>query len=197
MVSELAIVGVMGSGTSPYPHLAGPLGELIAVGGCHLLTGGGGGVMAEVSRAFTDFAGRKGLSIGVIRSDGPPRRDEATGGRRYQPAEVNQWVELPIFTHLPLSSEAWESRNHINVLTAHALVALPGGAGTLSEVRLRIEYGGPAIVFLGDPKEGNTIGGRTASELREEVRNPERLLVAKTLQEAGWYIGSCVRRPPG
>ncbi len=195
MVSQLPIVGVMGSGTSPFPHLAGPLGELIAVGGCHLLTGGGGGVMAEVSRAFTDFADRKGLSIGVIRSDGPPQRDETTGGRRYRPVAVNSWVEVPIFTHLPLSSEAWESRNHINVLTAHALVALPGGAGTLSEVRLRLEYGGPAIVFLGDPKEGNTIGGRTALELQEELRNPEKLMIARTLQQAGWYIGSCVRRP--
>ncbi len=194
MISRLPIVGVMGSGTKPYPHLAASLGELIAVGGCHLLTGGGGGVMAEVSRAFTGYAGRRGLSIGVVRSDGFPHRDGTTGERRYRPAAINRWIEVPILTHLPRSSEDRESRNHINVLTADALVALPGGSGTLSEVRLRLEYGRRVIVFLGDPKEGLTIGGRTADELREETRNPKRVLVAKTLQEVGWFIGGCVAR---
>lgn len=188
MVSRRTIVGVMGSGSSPHPHLARPLGELLAARGHHLLTGGGGGVMAEVGRAFCETAGRRGLSIGVVRSDGTPRLDPATGRRSYRPAPVNPWVEVPIYTHLPLSSEALESRNHVNVLSADLLVALPGSSGTLSEVRLRLQYGRAAILFLGDPAGGLTIGGKSARQLRDEAREPDLVRVADTLAEVERYL---------
>ena len=193
MVSRLPIVGVMGSGRDPHPWLAHPLGELVAFAGCHLLTGGGGGVMAEVSRAFCGVVDRKGLAIGVVRSDGFPTLDEATGERRYRSAGVNPWVEVPILTHLPLSSESPESRNHINVLTADALVALPGSAGTLSEVRLRLAYGRRVILYLGEPGARLGIGGRSAFRIAQEARDPERVLVAENLQDVGRYLGLCLK----
>jgi hypothetical protein len=62
----------------------------------------------------------------------------------------NPHVELPVYTHLPLrGSQGQEpmSRNHVNVLTAHALVFLPGGPGTLSEAELAVHYRKPAILF--------------------------------------------------
>ena len=121
---------------------------------------------------------------GALPADDLPRRDEATGERRYRSAGVNPWIEIPILTHLPLSSESRHSRNHVNVLTADALVALPGGSGTLSEVRLRLQYGRRVIVFLGDPKEGLTIGGRTAEELREEARLQAEKQAGLRIQEA-------------
>ena len=40
------------------------------------------------------------------------------------------------------------SRNHINVLSSNVLVALPGGAGTASEVSLALRYGRPLIAYL-------------------------------------------------
>ena len=40
------------------------------------------------------------------------------------------------------------SRNHINILTSDAIVALPGGAGTASEVALALSYGRPIVAFL-------------------------------------------------
>ena len=42
------------------------------------------------------------------------------------------------------------SRNHINVLSCAAIVALPGEAGTASEVELAIRYGKPVIAYSPD-----------------------------------------------
>jgi hypothetical protein len=41
----------------------------------------------------------------------------------------NPWVEVPILTHLAghLGPEGADSRNAINVLSAHRIIALPGG----------------------------------------------------------------------
>lgn len=142
--------------------------------------------MAEVARAFTAVEGRAGLSIGVLRSRESPRLDDR-GRRRYASAGVNEWVEVAIATHLHLSSEAPESRNHINVLSADFLVALPGSSGTLSEVRLRLQYGRPLIVFLGDPAEGRTIGGRSAGQLAAEAV-PGEVRVAETVEEVEGYL---------
>ncbi len=59
-------------------------------------------------------------------------------------------MEIAIATHLPLSGAQGEdplSRNHINILSADMIVALPGGAGTLSEVRLAQRYRKPLIAW--------------------------------------------------
>jgi len=176
------IVGVMGSGTAGHEPLSVPLGKLLAVSGFHLLTGGGGGVMAEVSRAFCSTPGRLGLSIGILLSEAEPALDPETGLRRFRPGKMNRWVEIPIVTHLPLSGTRgtdFMSRNHINVLTADALIALPGSAGTLSEVQLRVQYGRPVILFL----DGETILGKDAMRIREETRFPELVLTARTIRD--------------
>jgi uncharacterized protein (TIGR00725 family) len=132
------VIGVMGSGNDEHEALAAPLGRLVARLGAHLLTGGGQGVMRAVSRAFCETAAPRGASIGVL----------PAGARGYP----NEWVEIAIRTHLPYSGERGTdplSRNHINVLSSDAVVALPGAAGTASEVRLALEYGTPVIAFLG------------------------------------------------
>jgi uncharacterized protein (TIGR00725 family) len=149
------IIGVFGSGESSHSALATPLGELIARKGFHLLTGGGGGVMAQVSEAFHRTQPRKGLVLGIIRAGTDDQHP-------YQPRSVNDWVEIPIYTHLPLSGKQGKelgSRNHINVLTADVAVVLPGGSGTGSEVELALEYGVPVIFYLGDHEIGTKKAG--------------------------------------
>jgi uncharacterized protein (TIGR00725 family) len=139
------IVGVMGSGVERHDELAAPLGRWIARGGYHLLTGGGGGVMAAVSEAFASVTDRPGLVIGVLK--GFPGE-----GGRVVAATPNPWVEVPIRTHLPLSGAQGtdaRSRNHVNVLTADVVVALPGGEGTRSEVELAVRYAKPIVAFPG------------------------------------------------
>lgn len=146
---RLPIVGVMGSGSRGWQERAGPLGRWLARRGVHLLTGGGPGVMASVSRAFHEVEARRGLVIGVLRAGATPGATAA--------GYPNPWVELPIVTHLPLSGERGRepgSRNHINVLTADVVVALPGGPGTASEVALALEYDRPLVVWSGGEWDG-------------------------------------------
>jgi uncharacterized protein (TIGR00725 family) len=110
-----------------------------------LLTGGGPGVMASVSRFYKRFK-PDGLVIGIL----PCVTAGASEPRFGYP---NQWVDIAIQTHLPLSGTQGTSpmsRNHINILSSTAIVALPGGAGTVSEVSLACQYRRPIVVFHGD-----------------------------------------------
>ena len=61
---------------------------------------------------------------------------------------------MAIQTHLPYSGPEGThdlSRNHINVLSCAAIIALPGEAGTLSEIALAIRYGKPVIAYSPNP----------------------------------------------
>ncbi|MDX1512557.1 MAG: hypothetical protein R3174_02335 [Gammaproteobacteria bacterium] len=156
------IVGVMGSGVDPYAELASAAGQSIARIGCHLLTGGGAGVMEAVSRAFSETTPREGVVIGVIRADGDAHLAPIDGRRDYRRRGLNPHVEIPVFTHLPASSTESLSRNHINVLTSDVVLVLPGGSGTLSELELAAQYAWtPVLLFLGRHR----VGGLTADEI--------------------------------
>ena len=139
-------VGVIGSGHDAHESLARDIGRLLADLEVNLLTGGGGGVMEAVSRAFTEARRGAGVCIGIIPcSQADPSRPKD--------GYPNQFVELPIYTHLPLSGERGQdslSRNHINVLSSAAIIALPGQAGTASEVSLALRYRKPVIVYSPD-----------------------------------------------
>ncbi len=152
-MSRLPIVGVMGSGSRPYLERASPLGSWLAQYGVHLLTGGGGGVMAAVCRSFYETPNRRGLVIGILPGDESPSNPKEGYAQQGYP---NQWVEIPVLTHLPSSGERGTepmSRNHINILSSDVIVALPGDAGTGSEVRLVVRYGRPVIAFVESDQE--------------------------------------------
>jgi predicted Rossmann-fold nucleotide-binding protein len=82
------------------------------------------------------------LSIGIVprAPRGPfdePHRDR--DGRSYP----NRFNELAIHTPLPPRTDNWRTtpaRNHVNVLTADAVIALPGGVGTENELDMAAEY---------------------------------------------------------
>jgi uncharacterized protein (TIGR00725 family) len=137
-------VGVFGSGSDEYDELAKPVGLLLAQLGVNLLTGGGRGVMTSVSRAFTEAARERGICIGIIPCASDRKRNRPKDGY------PNPFVELAIYTHLPYSGDQGMddlSRNHINVLSCVALIALPGGAGTAAEVSLAVDYQKPIISY--------------------------------------------------
>ena len=171
-------MGVMGSGVRAHAELAAPLGRGLAGMGVHLLTGGGGGVMAAVSRAFAEVEDRAGLALGVLPADGSDgfhrtsRRAGRAGGAESGDAESepaqwepppgypNPWVEVAVRTHLDARGAAGDSassRNHVNVLSSDVVVALPGGQGTASEVALALRYGRP-LVLLGDVGRAAALG---------------------------------------
>ena len=164
---RLPIVGVMGSGTEPHEGRAVPLGRWLATLAVHLLTGGGGGVMSSVSRAFFEVQPRAGLVIGVL--PGPAPRE----------GYPNPWVEIAIRTHLPYSGERGggpESRNSINVLSADVIVALPGAHGTASEVRLALAFGRPLVAFLDAPDA--IVGLPTGVRVEPDLPAVQRFVLA-------------------
>ncbi len=141
-VERLKIVAVIGSGAhleedaKLAPRRAG---RLIARSGYHLLTGGGAGVMAAASEGFCSVprSERAGLCIGVLPAGRPAAQ------------YPNAWVEVPIVTHLEGEDPRGPgSRNHINVRTAHAIVAFFGGAGTHAELEIALELGHRPIVWM-------------------------------------------------
>jgi len=141
-------VGVIGSGSSEHERSARAVGELLADLGVNLLTGGGRGVMTAVSRAFTQHPRTRGICIGIIPCESETDRARPKAGY------PNKFVELAIHTHLPYSGTEGTndlSRNHINVLSCAAIVALPGEAGTVSEIALAIRYGKPVIAYSPNP----------------------------------------------
>ncbi len=171
-IARLPIVGVMGSGSHEHRALAAPLGRWLATLPVHLLTGGGSGVMLSVSRAFASVRPRRGMVVGVL-----PGTSEGASPRGYP----NPYVELVIRTHLPLSGEEGGdplSRNHVNVLSSDVVIALPGRAGTSSEVKLAVRYGRPVVAYLG-----------ADGEIPELIRGVE---IARTLEEVQGFVGRVV-----
>jgi len=122
------IIGVMGGHDSDPEAMneALQLGEEIAKQGYMVLTGGGPGAM----KAASEGAHRAGgLVIGILPND---RKRPLAG-------YPNEFVDIPIYTGMS------DARNAINAKTPHVLIALKGGAGTLSEIALAIKAGTPVI----------------------------------------------------
>ena len=148
-VERLPIVGVMGSGDREFPPYDEALGAWLAARPVHLLTGAGRGVMTAVSRGFAQVGGRPGRIIGIVPSLPHPMGETPRPKRGYP----NPWVEIPIVTHLPTErgpAHGLTSRNHINILSSQAVIALPGSEGTLHEISLCAAYGVPAIYYRPD-----------------------------------------------
>ncbi len=126
------VIGVMGSGhplDAAAEARAYDLGRRIAREGWVLLTGGRAcGIMDACSRGAHDAGG---LVIGIL-------PDATASG-------ASPHLDIAIRTGLG------DARNVINVLSSDAVIALPGGAGTLSEVALALKAGHPVIVLGWDP----------------------------------------------
>lgn len=135
------IIGVIGTGNKDLPEVVGraarAVGKWIAKCGAHLLTGGGAGIMQAAARGFCSIKERRGLSIGVI----PKGRDP-----KLYP---NEWVELPIYTHLRgADPKGRDSRNHIVIRSSTAVIAMPGHSGTQAEVEIALALKKPLFVIL-------------------------------------------------
>ena len=151
MINRYPIVGVMGSHEKEWKEYSVPLGTLLAHRGFNLLTGAGDGVMSAVARSFTEVEDRKGVTIGIL-----PAVDYI-GQKLNEEDYPNPYIEIPMIT--PLSAKAESdimpfSRNLVNVMTANALVILPGSHGTKNEVSLGLYYKKPMLLFGPDSAFG-------------------------------------------
>jgi uncharacterized protein (TIGR00725 family) len=164
-------VGVIGSGTHEHAQVAKEIGELLARREVNLLTGGGRGVMTSVSRAYVHARPVRGICIGIIPCLSVAERAKPRDGY------PNAFVQLPIYTHLPYSGLQGRddlSRNHIIVLSATAIIALPGEYGTAAEVSLAVDYNKPVIAY--SPDAGLVKGFPRSVERATTLREVEAFL---------------------
>lgn len=154
------VVGVMGGArvSEDVEETARRLGQAIADEGWILLNGGRD---AGVMRASAEGAQRAGgLVVGIL-----PGRDK---DRR-----VAEGVDVPVVTGLG------EARNNVNVLSSDVVVALPGGAGTLSEAALAAKTSTPLVLVDWEDEDVPRLlatYGVQASSVQESVRRIQHLL---------------------
>lgn len=118
------IISVIGGGTCTHEEavVAAMVGRLLAEQGAIVVCGGLGGVMEAVAKG-AKAAG--GTTIGLL-----PGAD---------PAAANAHIDIPLATRMG------EMRNALIVQVAQALIAIGGGAGTLSELALAQRIGKPVV----------------------------------------------------
>lgn len=143
-MKRLPIIGVIGSHTDSHQELAKPLGQLIAEKHCHLLTGGGDGIMTAVAKSYTSVPARKGLCIGILPIED---RSELTKMPHY----TNPYIEIPIVTqldlHASMGSKTPLAHNSVNILSSDIIIVLPGLKGTQSETSLALVCHKPVMLF--------------------------------------------------
>ena len=114
-----------------------------------LVSGGLGGTMEAVCKGFKAGGG---LTIGIIPS--------------YNKKDANKYVDIPLPTGLGLA------RNVLVVKSADVVVALPGEAGTLSEIAYCLQFGIPVISL----KSWDIPGIIKVSTIGEAVEKVKELL---------------------
>jgi uncharacterized protein (TIGR00725 family) len=118
------MIGVIGAGRCDrdLQELAREVGREIARRGAMLVCGGLGGVM-EAAAEGAVLEG--GLTVGILPSDST--------------SHANPHIKVPVATGMG------QARNVIIVHTADTLVAVAGGAGTLSEIAHALKTGKPVV----------------------------------------------------
>ena len=118
------LVSVIGAASANQATLerAQEVGRLLAEAGLGVVCGGLGGVMEAVCRGAAQAGG---LAVGIL-----PGTD---------PAEANPWCRVVV------PSGLGQARNVLVVLAGEGVIAISGGAGTLSEIGHALKLGRPVV----------------------------------------------------
>jgi uncharacterized protein (TIGR00725 family) len=118
------LIAVIGGGTcsSEETALAEETGRLLAARGAIVVCGGLGGVMEAVAKGAKSNGGS---TVGILPGT--------------EASAANAFIDVPLATGLG------EMRNFLIVRVAHALIAIGGGIGTLSEIALAQRTEKPVI----------------------------------------------------
>lgn len=141
---RLRTIAVVGSGRvvegDRAYEMARRLGERLVERGFRLVTGGRGGVMEAACRGARQAESyREGRTVGILPGDTPD--------------QANRWVDVAIPTGLGIAR---------NAIVAHSdgLIAVEGGAGTLSEVAMARKLGRPVVALEIGGTSGRVAGRR-------------------------------------
>lgn len=154
---QIAVVGSASADENAL-RLAEEVGRLLVEHGHRVVTGGLEGVMAAAARGAKSAArAGDGDTIGVL-----PTLDASS---------ANPWVDIVVPTGMNFA------RNVVLVAMSDALVAIGGGAGTLSEIALAWQHRVPVVAL--DTGEGwsSRLGGQSLDHRGEvpiaKVRSAE------------------------
>ena len=124
----VSVIGFGGELDEDTHHTAMVIGRLAVEAGFRIVTGGLGGVMSaacEGARCAANY--REGATVALIPSD--------------DPSTANPYADVVIPTGLGVS------RNALVVAAADVVIAIGGGAGTLSELAMAWQAGKPIIAL--------------------------------------------------
>lgn len=152
MVTRPLRIGVIGASrcSRRAERMAEAVGAAVAAAGGLVVCGGLGGVMAAAARG-ADRAG--GTVVGIL-----PGVD---------PQDANPWV------HVPLPTGYGCARNVLVVAASEAIVALPGAAGTRSEIALAGVLERPVVALARAGRDPDAT--ETATDPLDAVRRALRL----------------------
>ena len=162
VVKRRLVVAVIGGNRGRPETLAAAeaVGRAIIDRGARLANGGLGGVMEASARgARSSSAYREGDTIGVL--PGPDAQS------------ANGFIDVAVPTALQFG------RNAVLTGMADAVIAVGGGAGTLSEIALAWQQNKRVVLLALDEGWSETFGEQALDRRREDV-----LLVASTPEEA-------------
>lgn len=145
-------------------EIAREVGRLLVVSGCRVVTGGLGGAMAaamEGARLAPNYL--DGDTIGILPG--------------FDPAEANPAADIVIATGLSLA------RNMV-VANSDAVIAIGGGAGTLSEIALAWQLRRPIVGLLTKGWSKKLAAVRLDQRNRQTCATNDKIYPAKTAVEA-------------
>jgi len=125
--------------------LAEDVGAAIAHAGFAVITGGRGGIMEAANKGAFNAGG---LSIGIL------------------PSEFVQHANR--FCHIVIPTGLGHARNAITALACDAIVAIGGGAGTLSEISFGWIYEKPIFAFEQFEGWAKNMAGKTIDSRRKD-----------------------------
>jgi uncharacterized protein (TIGR00725 family) len=166
--NQRPIVAVIGDARleadSPLLNDAEEVGKLLVEAGCRVLTGGLGGVMEAASRGAHHAKGyQSGDTIGILPG--------------HNPSDANAFVDIALPTGLD------HVRNSI-VAHADAVVAIGGGAGTLSEIALAWMHGRLVVALRRPGWSGRLADRRIDGRIRHPEIPDDRVCGADSAEEA-------------
>jgi uncharacterized protein (TIGR00725 family) len=152
--------------------IAEEIGRLLVDRGLRVVTGGLNGVMEAASRgAKSSTRAGDGDTIGVL-----PMLD---------PTAANSWVDIVVPTGMNFA------RNVVLVAMSDALIAIGGGAGTLSEIALAWQHRLPIVAIDTGDGWSSRLGGE-----RLDHRGEEAIAKASTAEEAVTRIEAMLGAAP-
>lgn len=148
----------------PKVALAKEVGRLLVGSGCRVLTGGLGGVMAAAMQgAKSDPTSAEGDTVAVLPS--------------YDPSDADEAADIVLATGMNIA-------RNIIVANADAVIAIGGGAGTLSEIAIAWQLRRPVVALAAEGWSAKLGASRIDDRTRQPDLENDQIHAASTPADA-------------